>query len=172
MDGVLWSQVNVKGEDMATQNQVRDMVRAHVNENLTMLVMYLAKNEDHDYTEEIIQVMSKENYADAAFEADVLIKGDEFDNWWVLVEGDIPDGPYDSKDEALLAGCENNNVEPYIEEAYEWYAVTDWMAYQLQQNGEMVEDIFGMNIWGRAATGQAIYLDGVMEHIYDSSDKG
>jgi len=52
-------------------------------------------------------------------------------------------------------------------EIYEHWIVTDWFVDKLIEHGESVEkDFFGLSIWGRTTTGQAIYLDSVIEDIY------
>ena len=61
--------------------------------------------------------------------------------------------------------CYNDTVEP--QEIYEWWLVSHWMAEKLRERGEPVlQNDFG-TWWGRCCTGQAIYMDGVIEHIYD-----
>ncbi|MEZ4621175.1 MAG: hypothetical protein R2867_37525 [Caldilineaceae bacterium] len=52
-------------------------------------------------------------------------------------------------------------------EIYEWWVVSDWLAEKLEEQGEaMLINDFG-KWWGRTCTGQAIYLDSVIEEIYD-----
>lgn len=58
-------------------------------------------------------------------------------------------------------------IDPETVEAYEHWIVTDWMAKRLEEKGEMVAyDICGLTIWGRTTTGQAIYMDSVIQEIY------
>ena len=43
-----------------------------------------------------------------------------------------------------------------------------WLAARLEERGEVIErDFYGLTIWGRAGTGQAILLDNVICSIYD-----
>ncbi len=61
--------------------------------------------------------------------------------------------------------------DDYVE-AYEHWIVSDWLADKLIEHGEMVtKDFLGLTIWGRTTSGQAIFLDGVIERIYDSLGK-
>jgi hypothetical protein len=106
-----------------------------------------------------------------------------------------PMGPYDSEDEAKLAACKDdelepyttydteeaawqaacndNRIEPHTEEAYEHWIVSDWLADRLAEKGEMVtKDFLGLTIWGRCGTGQAIFLDAVIEAIYVDRHRG
>lgn len=57
--------------------------------------------------------------------------------------------------------------EPDFEgkEIYEWWAVTEYLAEKLNKRGECIFDGPDCKIWGRATTGQAILLDGVIEQI-------
>jgi hypothetical protein len=77
------------------------------------------------------------------------------------------------KDEdGLRDFCEGNHLEPQHTEIYEHWIVSEWLAAQLEQRGEVIErDFYGLTIWGRACTGQAILLDGVICSIYDELHK-
>jgi len=58
--------------------------------------------------------------------------------------------------------------DDYIE-ALEHWIVSDWLADKLIEQGEMVtKDFLGLTIWGRTTSGQAIYIDGLIETIYDN----
>ena len=54
------------------------------------------------------------------------------------------------------------------QEIFEWWLVTDWLAEKLQEHGEPILTNDYGTWWGRTCTGQAIYLDGVIESIYNS----
>lgn len=57
-----------------------------------------------------------------------------------------------------------SETEEEMNKAYEWWFVTSFFAEKLKQHGEMV--ITGWrSVWGRGTTGQAIYLDDVVEKI-------
>jgi hypothetical protein len=47
----------------------------------------------------------------------------------------------------------------------EYWAVSDILADRLEMKGEAVLREFGLNIWGRATSGQAIKLDGIIQEI-------
>lgn len=53
----------------------------------------------------------------------------------------------------------------YEREVFEHWIVSDFLARQLKAKGETVGDLFGMTIWGRGCTGQAIAMDSVIEGI-------
>ena len=65
---------------------------------------------------------------------------------------------------------EQDQDEP--NEAYEHWIVSDWLGRQLKDNGQMVEDIAGLTIWGRTTTGQSIMLDYVICNIFDGTYEG
>lgn len=65
--------------------------------------------------------------------------------------------------------CELHNIDPsdYWREVFEHWIVSDWLANRLEEHGERVlRDFFGLTVWGRTCTGQAISLDGVIGQIY------
>jgi hypothetical protein len=155
---------------MLTQTEVRKMVEEHVHGNVSMLIMHLSESGSHDYVEEVVNVQTKPDYMTPASDEGIKVEKDTLENFWVLVEGEDPDGPYSSENEAWEKACEYNDIEPYNDEAYEYWIVSDWLRWHLERRGEMVEDIFGLNVWGRCATGQAIFLDYVIEDIYNESE--
>lgn len=56
-----------------------------------------------------------------------------------------------------LCSCEG--IEPEREEVYEHWIVSDWLADKLSALGHPTGELFGLTIWGRGGTGQAILLD-------------
>ena len=71
--------------------------------------------------------------------------------------------------EDARAFCEQNRIKPYIVEALEHWIVSNWLADKLEKQGEMIlRGFLGKTIWGRTCSGQAIYMDEVIEKIYDS----
>jgi hypothetical protein len=68
--------------------------------------------------------------------------------------------------------CHANDLEPQRHEIYEHWIVSDWLARRLEERGEVIErDFYGLTLWGRACTGQAILLDDVICAIYDELHK-
>ena len=58
-------------------------------------------------------------------------------------------------------------IEPYEWEAFEHWLVSDWLGDRLMERGYTVREVFGLTVWARGTTGQAIYIDGVIEDIVD-----
>jgi hypothetical protein len=57
------------------------------------------------------------------------------------------------------------DIEPHEWEAYEHWLVSDYLANKLTERGYTVREVFGLTVWARGTTGQAIYIDGVIEEI-------
>lgn len=54
-------------------------------------------------------------------------------------------------------------LDPDTVEAYEHWLVSDWLARQLEERGEMVSrDLLGLTVWGRHTTGQSMSMDHIM----------
>lgn len=75
---------------------------------------------------------------------------------------------YDGDDDDYQALCEAANIDPEYRDVYEHWAVTSWFAERLSEQGETVEEVFGLHVWGRCCTGQAIHMDGVIGAIGSS----
>ena len=63
----------------------------------------------------------------------------------------------------------SNPIEGEPEEALEHWLVSEWLAKRLLEEGEMVIEFLGLTIWGRTTSGQAIYIDSVIETIYNNN---
>lgn len=66
--------------------------------------------------------------------------------------------------------CDMHDIDAseYRRDIFEHWIVSDWLANRLEEHGERVlRDFFGLTVWGRAGTGQAIALDYVIGAIYD-----
>lgn len=150
---------------MTHENEIRDFVSREVIYCVSSLVSTLAqtaaengKLADGTYYEDILEICVQDDWQSPA----------EHEGWEEV------DGRIIKKDEdgTLIVAdwreaCEQDNLDPYQHEAYEHWIVTGWMASKLAEKGEMVaRDICGLTIWGRTTTGQAIYMDGVIQQIY------
>ena len=54
---------------------------------------------------------------------------------------------------------------PFADEVLEWWLVTPWLAERLKEQGEIIIEELGCRWWGRLTSGQAIYMDGVIQEI-------
>ncbi len=53
------------------------------------------------------------------------------------------------------------------QDIYEWWLVSEWLERKLKDQGEPILDNAYGSWWGRTSSGQAIYMDGVINKIYD-----
>ena len=65
-------------------------------------------------------------------------------------------------DESLLEELQNLNENS---EVMEWWLVTPYMADMLREKGEVILSDYGCCWWGRQTSGQALYMDGVIQEI-------
>ena len=69
--------------------------------------------------------------------------------------------------------CEEENIDTfdYQAEVYEHWLVTEWLADRLEEQGQKVlRDFFGLTVWCRCTTGQAILLDHVISKIAEEME--
>jgi hypothetical protein len=64
--------------------------------------------------------------------------------------------------------CEEVGEDPHEIEPLEFWAVDSWLAARLETAGEIVQELCGLHVWGRATSGQAILLDDVICRIYNA----
>ena len=60
--------------------------------------------------------------------------------------------------------CDEGEVEE-LREPLEYWSVSNWLADKLRNEDEVVIDYCGLNIWCRTTSGQAIYMDYVINQI-------
>lgn len=68
----------------------------------------------------------------------------------------------EDKESAIREGLDdllNDHIDEYNHEVYEHWIVSNWLMNKLEQEGEHVVEFYGLNIFCRCATGQALYLD-------------
>ena len=56
-------------------------------------------------------------------------------------------------------------------EVFEFWAVSEWLADKLEEQGEVIFEMLDFIVWGRQCTGQAIALDNVMQEIAEESQR-
>ena len=150
------------------QRAVSDFVGREVYANVSTLMHELTQGDGNfnaDYFEEILSICNQDDYQTAAEDAGWSAFTDEFGA--TCYRDSTDDQTWAASDWQEL--CEAHNIEPYIVEALEHWIVSDWLANELNAAGEMVSsDIYGLTIWGRRTSGQAISIDEVICDIYDS----
>ena len=82
-----------------------------------------------------------------------------------------PEGFMDAYPDLVGGYVENEEGEEEYLEIYEYWAVSSWLAEKLSQQGERVDqDFYGLCIWGRTCTGQAISMDSVIGQVVADTD--
>lgn len=72
---------------------------------------------------------------------------------------------WESGEYTAQEACEALNLKPYESEIYEYWLISEYLAEKLREHGEAVFEYYGLTVWGRTTTGQAILLDGVIRKI-------
>lgn len=72
-------------------------------------------------------------------------------------------------EELIRAGkIDEEYMCPFVDtddEIFEWWLVSPYLAQELKERDEVVIDTLGCHWWGRTSSGQAIYMDGVIQKI-------
>jgi hypothetical protein len=141
----------------------REMVSREVYYCVSSLVSEMASKPE--YMDELMEVLqSRTDYEEAAMQ----------EGWTrheARMTGNVTYQKNGDKTAHMFDGwqdlCENEGIEPYQWEIYEHWIVSDWLAGELEEKGHaVIRDFYGLTIWGRPTTGQAIYIDGVIQEIY------
>ena len=165
------------------QRAVGKLVDREVHYCVSTLISELAKNDAGEYWDDILRVCIQDDWQEpATYHTGELDRNEcseilesisiqVFDSETVetlreAIDANIIDGTIDAQE-----FCEEHGLDPHVNEAYEHWIVSDWLADKLEAAGEMVsQDIYGLTIWGRCTSGQAILLDGVICGIYNDMD--
>ena len=85
---------------------------------------------------------------------------------WVETSGRMYHEPSDRVANSWQEACALDGADPYINEIYEHWAISEWLGKKLEARGERVDfDFCGLVVWGRTTTGQAISMDHVIQEI-------
>lgn len=79
--------------------------------------------------------------------------------------------------------CREHCLDTEYTEVLEHWIVSSWLKDRLESKGEVVGNVAGLDIWGRCTSGQAIYMDEVIqscaaetykavEHIHSMAPEG
>ena len=147
------------------QRAVSDFVDREVYANVSTLIHKLAQDYEDEHSDDILSVCVQDDWQTAAEDAGWSAFTDEFG---ANCYRDESDGQtFACANWQSL--CENFDIDPYVIEALEHWIVSNWLANKLEAAGEMVSsDIYGLTVWGRRTSGQAILIDEVICDIYDS----
>lgn len=59
---------------------------------------------------------------------------------------------------------------PFADDVMEWWLIDSWLAERLKAQGEVIIEEYGCYWWGRQSSGQAIYMDYVIQRICGGID--
>ena len=149
------------------QRKIDDFIRREVGHCVSQLVHELTEKAEHfpEYEEDIYGAHTGPvDYDLAAEEAGWEPYVDKYgaNCWRDTADGETWCG-------AAVDLCEEFGIEAddYRQEVLEHWIVSDALARRLEEKGECVlRDFFGLTIWGRTTSGQAISLDSVIVGIY------
>jgi hypothetical protein len=137
-------------------------VGREVVQNCSQLITHLLQTMHdgamHDYYDELTNLGYSLDYETAAEN-----EGWEFNedlNLWV---NEDEEETYETAEDV----CDGENIDPEYIEPYEFWIVSDYLGDKLKEKEQIVEEVFGLTIWGRCTTGQAILLDHVISQICD-----
>lgn len=159
---------------------IDDMVQREINCCVSGLVSTLAKNAGtsaHGYAARDLEGLIDQanelstpvlDYEEAAIQAGwtQYLPRHSADAMWIALDRSKETGTSSSYETAEEL-CAEQEIEPYEWEVYEFWAVSNWLAEKLTEQGEKVDTGFaGLNVWARTTTGQAISMDGCIQKIY------
>lgn len=172
---------------------IEDLVRQEVIYCVSSLIDELGKKDSDDYYGEILDVCRQDDYRSASEDNGwevvsrndgilVLMKNsfiydpqnEVVENLDELEDVDYADYEIDPDDADVWRSlCDCESIDPVECEALEHWLITDWLANRLEQYGEMVcQDLYGLTVWGRTCSGQAIASDYVIQRIYQDLCNG
>lgn len=153
------------------ERQLDEFVHRNVYQCASTLITELVRLDgviDGEYSEDLLAILSRDDYREPCEDA----------GWRLAPDGDgfiarhrthdPIDLAADDEAEAWRELAEIECIDPYTAEAYEHWIVSSALADWLEDEGEMISrDVYGLTIWGRTCTGQAISMDGVIGRIFD-----
>lgn len=161
------------------QNLVKNMVDKHILYNVNNIIQTIADDIDQEgFYDAFVQQDYETPCYDSIIEMD---RGDLEstcnDRGFVVNEGDtnqtLVDAIFqDIKDnEGTQDFCDGLGLEGHENDVLEFWLVSDWLAYHLEKQGEIIAtDFYGLTVWGRTCSGQAILLDSVICNIFDENN--
>ena len=160
---------------MATTNiSIQDLVQREVIYCVSSLIHTLTQENKLDEEVSIDLWTGSINYDDA----EQAVKGNNAfiykqDELYGLYDEDleeyIVDPHHSNKSDAIDEYFSNQNwdLDDYRSEVFEHWLVSSWLYQKLQEQGETVVELYGLNIWCRTTTGMAIAYDCVIKEIYN-----
>jgi len=166
------SNIRMTGE---YQSKVDTFVYKEVLTSANQLIQALNASDlrEGEYSEELIELTGSNDYLEPAiYEIENATDLSEYTQWFSSVlNADSTElliiALNNLDDSDIQAFCDHFGIEPQFNEVLEHWIVSDHLANKLREHDQIVADIYGLTIWGRYTSGQAISMDGVICDIYD-----
>ena len=133
------------------------------------LVYELSKKAEEfpDYYDDLLSAhQGMPDYEEAAIENGWQLEEGHGDEEIVYRNSETGDVSDDAETWEELCNEKGIDAYEYAPEILEHWIVSDWLAARLEEHGERVlRDFFGMTVWGRTTSGQAILLDYIISEI-------
>lgn len=159
-------------DSVKNQRICSKLVEREVGECVSSLVYHFAQNpealngSEYSYDDDVLPLLSRyhentDEIAELQVEIDEL-EADIAD----MAETDSSSAEQQKKLKSLQSRLEElEDEQDNPSEVYEHWIVSSWLAGKLREQGESVGELFGLTIWGRTTTGQAISMDSVIQQI-------
>lgn len=135
--------------------KVENLVRNEVVYCASQIVTELLAKEDN--IDDFYHLRGREDYLEAIHQE---LANKDLET--VLSDYNVEDLT-DIEENDLVDIANEYNIDPYYNEVYEYWIVSGFLADRLEAEREVIErDFFGLTIWGRMTTGQAICCDHVI----------
>lgn len=103
------------------------------------------------------------NYVKEYISEDLRDLIDAMKEWYENGQGNDDYGPYDNYYNQYIEHLRDNQE---IQEIFQWFIVSNWLADKLESIGEPVLYTDNHALWGRTCYGQSIELDGTLQKVY------
>lgn len=160
------------------QDKAKELVEKHVVQGLSVLVEFV-----QDHNPEMIPELVSDAYHDREIDQDEMfayLLREHNEDLVDLLEGWYTDEDNEKNEKELFAAYHNDPdlISSEIEEMYrekqdgdspdilQYVQISnDWIAQKLRDQGEIVIELLGLDVWCRQTFGQAFYLDYAWEAI-------
>lgn len=168
---------------------IQEMIQQEVIQNASEFVgqmQYIQESLSPEYHEDLMSLWLSVDYETTVENSEyeiVRVDVEQNDPYFVYVDSDdlcdegviyaVEETP-GLKQHSYLDACiecyEDNHLEEVYKEPLQYWIVTDYFGRELRELGEVVVfDFMGFTIWGRTCCGQAIYMDGVIQDLYEKT---
>lgn len=148
---------------MTIEQIIERIIEQEIFVNASTMVTDLCDEGSH-WSEHLVDCMGAPDYSEPPEGYAVDYQG-PYGYTWADDEGNAATD-FETQDEAIRAAWEDSGEEPEIQEALQFWLVSDWLADKLEQAGApLARDVLGFNVWGRTECGQSLTMDGTLHAV-------